>query len=355
MSFNQTLNQIANGNLSQIYYLGGEESYLLNKAEKTIIKAVLKNDEEASSLTVFYGDPDLRELIAAIETIPFFGDKNMIIVRETALFKASRKQDPDTSELEDRDRLKNSPLERLISLFGNMPPYSYILFISWEKPDKRRKIYKALEKYGATIEALPLKGRELRDWLLEKLTELNIKMNPEAKEHLLTAVNMMPQVSLDFLNSELEKIALYTQNSSQVAPLTLPKLREILSKVPEISIFAMIEALKQKELALALELFQEQLITGKHPVQILALLSRQINQLLQIKELLGKGYDSKQIALHFKLPPFIGEKLSRQSQNFSVDALSQAIIKMANADYLLKSGRSGPYALEEVMIDLCRK
>ncbi|MDR1702184.1 MAG: DNA polymerase III subunit delta, partial [Sporomusaceae bacterium] len=239
--------------------------------------------------------------------------------------------------------------ERLINLFGNLPPYSYLVFTSGEKADKRRKIYKGLEKHGTVVEANPLKGRELREWLWEKIAELNLKMPSEAKEHLLFAVNMMPQASLDFLQNELEKIALYSGS----AAVTLPKLKEILAKAPEISIFAMVEALRQKELALALALLQDQLKTGKHPVQILALLAKQVEQLLKTKELLNEGYDPKKIAAYFKLPLFIGEKLARQSRNFAAAALTGAIVDLAQADHLLKSGRSGAYVLERIMIELC--
>jgi len=353
MNFNGLLKQIANGNLSSIYFLTGEETYLLKKAEKAIVKALL-NDDESSSLTMFHGDPCLKELIVAIETIPFFSDKNLIIVRETALFKNNRKKDMDEVESEEAGHFSNAPLEGLINLFSNMPPYSHIVFTSGEKPDKRRKIYKTLEKYGTIIEAAPLKGRELREWLFEKIAELNIKMASDAKEHLLIMVNMMPHASLDFLNSELEKIALYTQHDPASSVVTLPKMKEILSRAPEISIFAMTEALCQKELPLALELLQEQIKAGKRPVQILALLARQIGQLLKAMELSAKGHDSKQIAAHFKLPPFISEKLVRQSRNFSLDALTQAVVNMAEADYLLKSSRSGSYVLERIMIELCR-
>jgi DNA polymerase-3 subunit delta len=85
----------------------------------------------------------------------------------------------------------------------------------------------------------------------------------------------------------------------------------------------------------------------------LALLAKQVEQLLKTKEFLAQGYDQKKIATYFKLPLFIGEKLARQSRNFSAAALSQAVVDLAEADYFLKSGRSGVYVLEKIMIELC--
>ncbi|MDR1701965.1 MAG: DNA polymerase III subunit delta, partial [Sporomusaceae bacterium] len=86
MSFKEKLKEIAAGKLSQLYFLTGEEAYFIRQAEKAIQKAVL-GAEETTNLTVFYGDANIKELIMAVETIPFFGEKKLILVKETSLFK----------------------------------------------------------------------------------------------------------------------------------------------------------------------------------------------------------------------------------------------------------------------------
>lgn len=345
MDYKTICTAINHNEIASIYLLHGEENYYLRQIEQWLINGIIPPEDRDMNLIIFETDPSMEELINTIETTPFLGEKNLIFVRNTALFSASRKN--NTSESPDK---VDPILERLINLLSSMPSYSHVVFNTSEKPDKRRKLYKVIEKNGIVFEAAPLKGKELRVWLVERLKELKIRMAPDAQEHLLTAVSMMPQVSLDFVNNELEKLILYTAGKQNISR---QDLTQVLSSVPEVSIFAMVEALSQKQTSQAIALLREQLTAGEHPVRILALLARQVRQLWQAKELGNKGYGSREIADFFKVPGFIGEKLSKQSRGFSEDKLKSAMLNLANADRDLKMSRTGPVVLEKIIIELC--
>lgn len=345
MDYKSILAAIKQKKIASLYFMYGEEPYYLRKVERILIDCIVPVEDREMNLIVFESDPPVERLINAIETMPFLGEKNLIIVRGTGLFSAGRKS---SAEVQDKT---DTMTERLISLLGNMPAYSHVIFVASDKPDKRRKIYKAVEKNGVVFESAPLKGKELRGWLLERLAELNIKMAPDAQEHLLAAVSMMPQVSLGFVNNELEKVILYTADKKTV---TRQDLLQVLSAVPEVSVFAMVEALSQKQVAQAISLLREQLTAGEHPVRILALLARQIRQLWQTKDLINKGSGSREVAEFFKVPGFIGEKLIKQSRGFTEDKLKAALLNLAAADRDLKSSRTGPVVLEKIIIECCR-
>lgn len=347
MDYKAILAAVKQNKLASAYLLHGEETYFLRRIEQVLINSIVPVEDREMNLIVFEADPHKEELINAIETIPFLGERNLIIVHNTDLFSAGRKGAAGGDDVQDKT---DAATERLIALFNNMPAYSCIVFIAHDKPDKRRKIFKAIEKNGVIFEAAPLKGKELRNWLTERLSELNIKMAPGAQEHLVAAVSMMPQVSLDFINNELEKIMLYTMGKSTIS---LQDLVEILSAVPEVSIFSMVEALSQRQTAQALVLLREQLAAGEHPIRILALLARQVRQLWQTKELRNKGYGSREVADYFKVPGFIGEKLVKQSSGFSEQNLKTAMLNLAAADRELKTSQNGPVVLEKIIIELC--
>ncbi|QDR80962.1 DNA polymerase III subunit delta [Sporomusa termitida] len=345
MDYKAVLTAIKQNKIAPVYLIYGEETYYARQVEQALINRVVAPEDRDMNLIVFESDPPAAELVNTIETIPFMGAKNLIIVRNTALFSAGRKNSSD-----DGQEKADAATERLLSVFNNMPDYSYLLFITADRADKRRKLYKALEKNGVVLEVAPIKGRDLRGWLNERLGELQVTMTPDAQEHLLAAVSLMPQISLDFINNELEKITLYTAGRT---PVTRQDLREILSAVPEVSIFAMIEALSQRQTLQAIALLREQLAAGEHPVRILALLVRQIRQLWQVKDLLNNGYAGREIAESLKVPGFIGEKLANQSRSFTISKLKTAMLNLAAADRDLKSGRTGPVVLERIIIELC--
>jgi len=272
------------------------------------------------------------------------GGKSVIVVRGTQLFRAGRKAGAEGEDAPD-------PVDdRLLRLLADIPAYTHLIFMTADKADKRRKIYKAVEQSGAVVDLGALKSKDVRPWVMAKLTELGRKMAPDALDHLLAAVSLMPQISLGFLDTEIEKLALYAKG----ATISRTELIEIMSAVPEVSVFAMIEALSQKQTGRALKLLEEQLSAGENALRLLALLARQVRLLWRSSELAGRGLNSGQIAEQMGVPPFVGEKLMRQSRAFTPDKMKETIKAMADADWDLKSGRTDKFVLERIIIEMCR-
>lgn len=344
MNHSDVLNEIKANKIKPVYLLYGEEVYLSHQVEEAIINAVLAPDERDMNLAVFNQDPSPQELMALIETIPFMGGKNVIIVRGTSFFKA-RKGNSDGEEIQ-----VSGSDDALISILGNIPEYSHLIFSTSEKVDKRRKVFKVVETNGRAVEVAPVRLGDVRDWLHGRLAQMGEKMTADAVEHLIGAISVMPQISLGFLNNEMEKLALYSSSKT----ITISAVMNILSSIPEVSVFAMIDALSQKQVSKALELYNEQLAAGDHPLRILALLARQVRLLWQAKELVLAGGDGRILASRLGVPPFVGDKLVRQSRNFQASSLKQALLSLAAADYDLKAGKADGVILEKIIIEICR-
>jgi DNA polymerase-3 subunit delta len=343
MSYAAVLEEIKKGQIRPVYLLYGEEVYFIRQIEQAVIHSVLAPEEIDMNLLSLDKDPSINELIALIETVPFMGGKNVIIIRNTALFRPRK---TGTGE-----PVEEKVEERLLKVISNMPDYTHLVLSTIEKVDKRRKLFKFVEKYGTAVEVANIKGKDVRGWLTSKLAELNRKMDSDAIEYFLGVISIMPQVSLGFLHNELEKVDLFTEGKPRISELDLVK---IMSAIPEISIFSMIDAVSQKQLGKALQLMGEQLRSGEHPLKLISLLARQVRLMWQAKEMSNAGHDSREIAERLGLVPFIGEKLLKQSRNFTMDILKQATLALATADYELKSGKANKSVLEEIVISMCR-
>ena len=68
-----------------------------------------------------------------------------------------------------------------------------------------------------------------------------------------------------------------------------------------------------------------------------------------------RGTPPKGLGKLMGLPPFIAEKLGNHARGFSEATLSDAVLALADADYLLKTGQAGDELLEDVVIRLCRE
>ena len=344
MEYTQAAAEIKKGLIRPVYLLHGEESLLAKKLERAIVDAVLPPEDRDMNLVALERDPAPGELAALIETVPFMGGKNVIIIRGTHLFRAGRKAGGAEEGAADGGDV------RLLKLIGEMPEYTRLIFVTPEKADKRRKIYKVIEQAGAVVEVSPLKAKDTRPWILSKAAEMGRAIAPDALEHLLTAVSMMPQISLGFIDNELEKIALYAPNRT----ITRKDVVAVMSAVPEISVFAMIEALSQKQTGKALMLLEEQFAAGENAIRLLALLTRQVRLLWLCRELADKGASSSAIAGQLAVPPFVGEKLARQCRAFTAEKLRSVMITLAEADHDLKFGRADKFVLEQIIINICK-
>ena len=126
------------------------------------------------------------------------------------------------------------------------------------------------------------------------------------------------------------------------------------SGLPEVSSFAMLDAVSEKDVKKALTLLRRQTADGVYAPVLLALMVRHVRQLWQAKLLLAQGVRGKALGPSMKLNPFIAEKLGRASMKFSEPVLKRTMLSLIDADYLLKTGRGGAELLEDAVISLCR-
>lgn len=340
MKFGEFMAAIRKGELPHVFLLSGEEPYYIDKAKGALLGRLFPDGvgmEDA--LQKVNGDMALADLLASIEAAPFFADKNVILLAGTNLFRESRSP-ADGKEL-----------EALCYQLGNMPPYSYLIFVAPYKADKRRKLYKALLKSGLVLEAEPLRAWNIQDWLQDKLRTIHKEMDRDAYAYFAGAVSMMQQISLSYLDKEFDKLALFSEGRR----ITKAELVEVFSGLPEVSVFALMDAISARDSKKALMLLHRQLADGTYFTVLLALLTRHVRQLWQAKVLMKRGVRGKALAKPLELNPFIAEKLGRAAAAFKEDTLKCAMLRLIDADYLLKTGKAGNEMLEEAVITLCRR
>lgn len=341
MKYSEFMGRLGSGELPHIFLLAGEEHYYIEKARRAILHRLGSDKEDFhDTLQKFTGEVGLDVLMGTIETAPFFAEKNVLLVQDTLLFKAA-KAEPG------KEREKQ--MSRLISILEDMPPYSYVLFISQEKPDKRKKLYKVVEKAGLVLEAEALRAWNIDEWLRAKLHEIRKELDPEANAYFHGAVSLMQPISLAFLDKEFDKLALYTE----ARHITLDDLKQVFASLPEVSNFALLDAISNRQVGKALALLKRQLLEGTYFTIILAMLTRHVRQLWQARVLMAQGVRGRALAKPLELNPFIAEKLGQAAEQFPEKVLKAAMLELIDADYCLKTGQAGEEVLEHAIILLC--
>lgn len=348
MNYAAFMASLTKGELPHVYLLAGEERYYVRRAEEAILRRLLPSPQDPADALIRYEDmPPIDALMEALETAPFFTDKIVVLVRDAAIFRAAKKKEED----EGAPAPKDTGADRLLSLLSDLPSTTYVIFSLAAKPDKRRKLYQMIEKNGRVLESEPVRAWNVENWLNTRLREMNRSMHREARAFFLNVVGIMPTISLEFLDRQLEKLMLYTDN----AQFTEADLRAVFSDMPEVSVFALMDAVSTRDVCRSLDLLIRCRTDGVHFTVLLALLVRHVRQLWQAKRLLMSGTPPKGLGKVMGLHPFIAEKLGGHSKSFSETTLERAVLALADADYLLKTGQAGDELLEDVVIRLCKK
>lgn len=338
MKYNEAMRQLQQKKLSPVYLIYGEETYLAEKFLKALLK-LINPQNDAEAVQYFDTASDIKAILQSLDSSPFFSERNIIIASDLKIFQ---------DKLSDKDKRDE---QQFTDYLAAMPEYS-ILILQYHKNkiDKRRKLFKTIDKYGVIVECETLNYWNINDWLNSRLRELNLRFDREAYAYFIEAVKSMDKISLGFLDQELVKLTLYTNEKF----INRQTLEQVFSSIPEISAFRLWDSLCDRNISLALELYLIQKSAGVHPLRLLAFLVRQVRQMWQVKTYLNEGQNVKQIASALKLHPFITEKIVKQTNSFSLAKIEQTLQNLASADYKLKTGSDEPALMENILIEFCR-
>lgn len=354
MKYGEFMASLRQMGMKHVFLLAGEEPYFINKVEKRLLTVLFPEaQEKEEGLQRVEDNISPGALMALLDEVPFFSEKNVFLVRDAAFLKEKKGSRNDSGEKSDSK--KDKDVEGLISVLENMPESNYVIFELSVKADKRRKIYKAIEKIGAILEAEPVEPWKVSDWLREKLMEIDRRFDGGAMDCFLGAVAMMRPVPLEFLDSEIDKLALYSDKKI----FTRRDLETMLSALPEVSGFAMIEAINNHNTKLALTLLERQINDGVYVPVLVALLAKNVRQLMLARSFMAQGIKGKQLAGPLgdgkPINPFIAEKIGRAAATFDEKKLKAIFLELSDEDYLFKIGKSGTERLEHIVIELCRR
>lgn len=339
-------------NLPHVFLLAGEERYYIDKSLEALLRVLFPDDDRNNGLTKMANPVDIDELVNLIESVPFFAARNVIVADGTSLFSASKRKDNAESEEEKKKPSgKDKRLDALTEALSDMPNFSYVIFTMDEKPDKRKKLAKTVEKAGLVLDADPVKPWRIeQDWLRPKLRSIGRELADDAYAYFSYAVSMMKTIPLSFLNNEFDKIA--ALSSSNV--ITKDEIVESFADIPEVSLYAITDAIDAKDAKKAFTLLHRNLADGVYFTVVVSILARHVRQLMTARCLAADGVQGEALAKPLGLHPFIAKKLAEAASSFNDEQLEQALIELADADYAMKTGAGGNELLEHVLVVLCK-
>jgi len=330
MKYQDLQNTIERGDIGPLYYMYGDEPYLMERLVRRIVERLVPPDMRDFNLNVFYGAENKGEDIAeAAATMPMFSSRRVVLVRKA-------------------DELSAASQEILLSCVRNPSPSTCLLFVG-EKIDQRKKFFAEIKKGGVLVEFKRLYENQLPVFIREEASLFGKRLETAAGEMLVHLVGN----NLRELVSELEKASLFV---GQRELITADDIRSVVSDTKVNSVFDLTDSLGGRKPDKALRSLDTLLRGGEAPLVILAMISRHFRQLWKVRELLDRGTPARDVGNKAGLNPYFLQGIIRQAGNFTVAELGSVFRKIHELDGALKSTRLKPEIhLQDFIFEICRQ
>lgn len=321
----------------QIFLWFGDNDYEIAEKLKGWVKVFEKkysnlniivfDFEEAKSKQTF-----LVEIKNALQVDSLFGINKLIVLKNF---------------LSKKSKVTQEMAELIISALDKLSANFFVVFVEKEKPDAKSSLLKkiqSLEKSGQAeiSEFIRPRQSELGKWIVAQAKKNNVEISPGAVNLMIVSVgNDLWQLAL-----EMVKLANYKVGRIEEADVKLL----VRGKYND-DIFALMDAISEKNKAKALKLFRDQLDGGANEMYLLTMLVRQFRILWQVKEALNKrALTSDALARELKIHPYVAKRSMIFAKNFSLEQLKALYGKLLEFDIKIKTSNTSFELLFDLLI-----
>lgn len=300
--------------LEKLYLLYGEEEYLVRFYAEKIEEAAKNSQLEPFYKDVFTGDAPAGEIILAASTVPFLPGKRFILVRDSKLFAAGRKNDS----------------EIMADFLQHIPEDTIIVFTETDV-DRRLKLFKKVSEVGCVV-ANDKQGTDaLVKWLVRLAREKSLSLPSSVASAIVSTCG----TSMTRLFFEMEKLTAY---ASKKGSIVAGDIAEICTPTLEARIFALTKALGARDAKTVLSHYGTMLRLKESPLMVLSMVIRQLRLILLYKLGSEKKIPRKKLAADLKVRDFVIDELSAHSGNFTKEQLFLLLESCLETDIKIKTG-----------------
>jgi len=315
------------GQLAPLYFLFGEEPYLLNQSVERFKYAVLTEGAVDFNYSLFYAsDADVNVVRDAVETLPMMAARRLIILKE-----AQELTDKEWAELEP---LIESPVE------------SSVFVILASRIDKRKKQIRQLLDKADCVEFKKPYENQIPSWINYIAQTLGLTISNDAI-HLL---HKLVGHHLTEIEAELKKLGEYVGQRR----IEMADVAQVVSRSKEENVFDFTKAIGENDRVKALEHLVHLMDQGQNEIGIVSLVARHVRILLTLKRGMDEGLHGAKLAHYAQIPPYFLENYIDQARLWTIKKLEQTLVVLSETDKALKSSPLSSHIwLENMVLKTC--
>ena len=294
------VNDIQSGRIKPIYFLMGEEPYYIDKISNYIENNILAEEEKGFNQMVLYGrDVSIDDIISNAKRYPMMAERQVVIVKEAQDLSRTIEQ---------------------LAKYAESPQPSTVLVINYKykKIDKRKALFKTINKMGVVFESKKLYENQVPEWIRHTLSAKQYSITPKAAQMLVEFLG----TDLSKINNELEKLQLIVTEGTQITPEVI---EENIGISKDFNNFELRKAIGEKDRVKANQIINYFAENPKENpfVVTVALLFNFFSQLLHYHGLNDKS--PRAVASSLRINPYFVSEYTNAARNFPMKKVSEVI------------------------------
>jgi len=305
----------------------GEEEFYIDNITNLFIQNVLTEEEKQFNLNILYGkDTSIDQIVSICKKYPLMSDFQIVLVKEA----------------QDLSRTFDSIIE-----YVKNPLKTTILIINYKHKsiDKRKVVYKEINKVGKIFESKKLYDNQVQNWINEKINIAGFSIDQKST----VLINEHLGNSLSKISNEIDKLLEIKKNDKIIKSDDVEKYIGI-SK--EFNNFELRRALGEKNFDKAFQItqyFSEN--PNSNPLVVsISIIFDFFNKLL-VYHSNSNSNDKKKAAL-LGINPFFLSEYHIASRNYSLKSVVGVISVIRDYDMYskgVKVKKANPYLLKELI------
>lgn len=329
----QIINDVKNGNFVPVYLLMGTEPYYPDLVCDEIIKYALTDSERDFNQTVFYGlDTDAGTVASECRSYPMMAERRLVVLKEAQSMKT----------LENLATYASDPMESTV----------LVILMHGASADKRRALYKNVQKKGVVLVSDALRDYEMPQWITSFYKSRGLYIEPAAAALLA-----------EYAGTDMSRIMLETEKMQKNLPegtvrVNAADIEKNVGISRQFSIFELTKALSYMKAEKALKIAA---YIGNGPKFMLLLatapLYTHFYRILKYEAALLKNpaMSKADRAKLLGINPYFMEEYDVAARNYPIRRCMKVISLLEEYDFKGKGGGSGEASQGDLLMELVSK
>ena len=305
--------------LAPIYFLSGDEPLQLGEAADAVRSAAKKAGYESREVLTVDASFSWADFWQAADSMSIFSEKKIIDLRIP-----SGKPGAEGSKA-------------LVNYCARLPEDTLLLITSakLEKSAKKSKWVTTLDNHGVAIQVWPLAGKELLSWIQQRMQKRGLSTgDPE-----LRVIASRVEGNLLAAAQEIEKLyVLYGQGL-----LSEQQIETAVTDASRYDVFNLVDAALSGRIERTLKILTGIQHEGIAPSIVLWALSREIRNLIHIKQKLAAGQPQNRVFMQHQVWDKRQKLVTYALNKLSLPELMKMLLVAARVDRQIKGQQAGDY------------